>query len=878
MKRFTKNIIKEFKHSFGRFVAIFAIVALGIGFLIGILQATPDMKHSMDVYYRRNAAYDLDVKGTYGLSEQDIAEIAALRDDAGNAIVSAVTPVVSTDAIVRVAGQNAVGRIIGLDFTTLNTDSSLNHLTLQQGRFPQAAGEVVAERSNNHFAELSVGETVTIREYGSYGDVYQIETFTVVGIVSSPDYYYNDGREISTIGTGVVGAVLYGQAYDTAQGQGDGIYDLSAPENPMQLFDSNLFSLYNYFAEEKILYTDCYVALTNSTKYEMFSDKYKNFVSEQAVFLEELGIKQSETINETLQKLEPLLSIAFTDAEWVLLDRATTNVSYVSFDLNVEKVEAIAGIFPIFFIVVAALVALTSMTRMVEEDRMQIGTFKALGYKNGKILSKYLFYCCLATFLGCATGILLGIGLLPAVIWQAYGTMYSLPALALAFEPVLLIAVSVVALVLTALVTLFACRASLKAKPSVLMQPKAPKPGKRILLERAGLLWKPLPFKWKATLRNIFRYKKNIVLTVLSVMGCTALILTGFGLNDSINAVAELQYGNVIRYDMVVEYTGELSEILSDEESELSSFLSDEDISYLSLYGESGQLVFRTNETETNRETIDLYLIENQTEFSSFVDLHERKNSAMIDTRQSGLILPENIAVVYNVQVGDTVTYVSAAKHSYSLTVSAICEYYSGSVAYMDQSAFAALMPEAELSYNTLFIRSGATSEEIDGIAEQLLKDAAVSSVEFTYTTIESFQNLSSTMGLVIIVLVISAGALAAIVLYNLTNINIEERRREIATLRVLGYRRHEVAGYIYRESAILTATGSLLGLLLGFLLHQYIVNRVDSVLMMFGRVIGGWSYLWALLLTIAFAAIVYAFMLLKLNRIDMAESLKSNE
>ena len=876
MRKFNKNIAKEFKTGFGRFVAIMAIVALGVGFLIGVMQATPDMKNTMGKFYADASAYDIDIKGTYGLSDADIEAIAAAKDGEGEKLASYVMPVLSTDAVVSVGGKETVGRIVGLDFSGEGGNIAHNRFELLDGNFPQAPGEVVVERPSDFFEEIAVGEKISLAEGGQrqYGDVYAIEEYTVVGIVSSPDYYYINGREVTTIGTGVVGAVIYGQGYDSADGAGDGMYDLDGGE----LFQA-LNGYIGMSGEESdiIRYTDCWVGLAGSDDYTVFTDGYKQFVLEGADALDAVGAERSAALNETVKELNGFLammgqgSIPET-AEWYVLDRASSNVSYVSFSVNVDKVEDIAGVFPVFFIVVAALVALTSMTRMVEEDRMQIGTFKALGYGNARILSKYLIYCCLASIIGCVAGILIGFSLLPSIFWQAYGTMYVLPALELAFSPWFAVAVIAIALAVTVAVTVFAGWTPLREKPAKLMQPKAPKAGKRILLERVGFFWNHLKFKWKATVRNIFRYKKNMILTIISVMGCTALILAGFGLKDSIGAVQNIQYKEIIRYDAVVD-----CDLSADagENSYLDTFSEGKESAY--LYAENGQLRLG----EDGRESIELYVVDAAEEnslqsFSALVELRTRKKSVKIDLSGEGIVLPENIAIVYGVEAGDTVTYVAASGKAHEVGVAAVCEYYTGSVAYMNLQTFAAIEPEADTAPNVLLVRSGA--EDTAAETEKLLADGRVSAVEFTADTLETFEGLSSTMGLIIAVLVISAGALAAIVLYNLTNINIDERRREIATLRVLGYKHYEVAGYIYRESAILTIVGTLLGLLLGFLLHMFIVGRVDGVMMMFGRAIGGLSYLWAFLLTIAFAAIVYAFMLIKLNKIDMAESLKSNE
>lgn len=864
MKKFNKNIAKEFKTGFGRFIAIMVIIAIGVGFLIGILQATPDMKNTMDSFLEENKASDITVKGTFGLTQEDVDKLAALD------CVESVTPVLSTDSETQADGKEFVVRLNGLDLSS----DYFNTLTLEEGRMPEkGTNEVVAIRSSNKFEEISVGTEISIDpENSTYGDVYAQTTFEVVGIVSSPDYFYVDGRETSSLGTGAVGSILYGYSED--------LYDLQK--------DGSVFSLLGAVSkgEVEIAYTDCWLTVTGAEEYRRFDDDYKNYVLEQSTAIESLGALQSEKVQEQVDALRSLAAmmgqeVSLADAEWYVLDRAGTNVSYVSFALNCEKVEDIAGIFPVFFIIVAALVALTSMTRMVDEDRMQIGTFKALGYGRGRIMSKYLIYCCLASVIGCLVGILCGFALLPSIFWRAYETLYQLPALSYGFSWVLAIAVFGISLAGTAAVTWGACYNSLKEKPSSLMQPKAPKPGKRILLERVPFIWKPLKFKWKATIRNIFRYKKNMLLTIISVMGCTALILTGFGLNDSVNAVTDIQYGSILRYDTMVEYTGDLAQ---SENEALNGFLADAgEGNYLSVYKESGRLVFGSGKNSSS-ETVDLYVVENSS-FNDFVSLHNRKTSAIIDVTKSpedAIVLPENIAVVYGIEKGDTVSYSRTGEDPVTVKVYDICENYTGSYVYISASAYNALFGR-EVSANTILVRSDLDEGARDETVRNILGGNSgvkfeVSSVEFTSTQEETFAGLSSTMGLVIAVLVVSAGALAAIVLYNLTNINIDERRREIATLRVLGYRKAEVAGYIYRESAILTVVGALLGLGLGVLLHMFIVNRVNSVSMMFGASIGGLSFVWSLLLTLAFAAIVYAFMLIKLNKINMAESLKSNE
>lgn len=904
MKKFSKNIVKEFKNSFGRFLAIMAIIALGVGFLIGISQATPDMKTSMSDYLKDNAAYDIDVKAAYGLTLADIDKISSATDDSGDEVVSAYMPAVTSSVMASIDGANETAvNLIGIDFSVVTGDNAsgdyLNHLTLEEGSWPSAADEVVVERANNYFEEAEIGDKIVITDEittanSTYGDIYAQKEFTVVGIVSSPDYYYRDAREVTTVGTGVVSLVMYGnyslEEVENADGgteyvaSDDSVYDLSKENSLFWSLNLDSYDLGSMtipldpIREDNILYTDLWVQISGSDGYECFYTDYKDYVLNNAAYIEEIGNEINAEVNAAIE--DSLLSGAVpANASWYVLDRASTNVSYVSFDMNVEKVEDIAGIFPIFFIVVAALVALTSMTRMVEQDRMQIGTLKALGYRESTIMIKYLVYCILACIIGLVVGILLGFSIMPNIFWNAYRTMYFLPSLYLGFSWWLALAVVFGSLAVTIVVTIIACRTTTKEKPSTLMQPKAPKPGKRILLERCTPIWKRIKFKWKATIRNIFRYKKNMILTIVSVMGCTALILTGFGLGDSVAAVTELQYNDIIFYDTVVSFDGDCEYADGDEHTLESYIDSLGENRYTDVYSESGQLILGDS-----RESVDMYLVTNSEQFSNFVSLHSSASGDALDVAEDGIIIPENIATVYDISAGDEVTYRTADGAELKLTVSGVCEYYTGSDVYMNADNFTAAV-EAEggtvdVSSNAYLIKYGYGDDEdaMNAAAESLLSDPAVTGVEFTYTTLRTFDALNDTMSFVILILVVCAGALAAIVLYNLTNINIDERRKEIATLRVLGYTKWEVAGYIYRESGILTIVGALFGLLVGWLLHMYIVGRVNSVWMMFGKAIAPLSFLWAFLITLGFAIVVYAFMLIKLYKINMAESLKSNE
>ena len=881
MKKYTKFVLNDFRRGFGRFLAIMAIIALGVGFLVGLMQATPDMKNTMNDYYRGNAMYDIDIKGSYGLTEEDVAAIGDVKDEDGEAVTDKTMTVIQTDVPATVGADNTeiVARVNGMSGFTAEDGMALNYLTLEEGRFPEKADECVVERSNLNFEAVAVGDTVTLRAAeGMYGDVYAEESFTVVGIVSDPAYYYRNGREVSSIGNGVVGTVIYvpRTAYTVAfADENDTVGYLTGGTTVFELGTTSLglFDALHAMSVD-IAYTDCFLTVSGSDNYQIFDGGYKDRLEEAAGVYEGLAASDDVSnadIEEIMENFGSMMGdVSLPDASWYVLDTVSSNVSFVSFNMNVDKVSDIAAIFPIFFILVAALVAMTSMTRMVEEDRSEIGTLKALGYGNGKIAAKYLIYCLPAGIIGGVVGLLCGFALLPSIIWSAYGSQYYLPMLQLGISPAFVAIVLVCLIILTAAVTMYACWSSLKERPSLLMQQKAPKQGKRILLERVGFLWKPLKFKYKATLRNIFRYKKNMFMTIISVMGCTALILAGFGVYDSINVVNDVQYTELIRYDVEIAYnsaaeTGSLDEFLTGKE-------------FVSLYTENMSVIVEAEDGGTARESIEMFVAENRAALDKAVSVRERRSGDDIELTGGGIALPENIAEVYGIKAGDTVTLRAADGAEKQTEVIGIFENYIESRAYMSRAAYESLfgfVPED----NVLFVCMDLEGVDEDALSRSLLSDPNVTGIAFTEDDKDVYSGLSQTMGYVIAVLIVSAGALAAIVLYNLTNINIDERQREIATLKVLGYTRAEVAGYVYRESAVLTVVGSLLGLLLGWLLHAFfIVPRIDSVALLLGRTISVWSYLYAFGLTILFAAIVYAFMLIKLNKINPADSLKSNE
>lgn len=574
--------------------------------------------------------------------------------------------------------------------------------------------------------------------------------------------------------------------------------------------------------------------------------------------------KEIDDAQKELDQLEP--------SEWMVLGR-DTNVGYVSFDSNAEKVEAIAKVFPIFFFLVAALVVLTTATRMVDEERTQIGVMKALGYGKGKIAAQYLIYVAVATITGSLFGLLVGFYVFPTVIWNAYTIMYDLPALVIQFNWKYALLSSGAAILTTLLTTFWACYSSLKEAPSRLILPKAPKSGKRILLERVTPLWSRLSFIHKVTARNLFRYKKRFLMTVVGIAGCTALLLTGFGLQDSISDIVNLQFGEVLQYNLTI--TAKDSEKMK-EDPAVQELLDDTGTvdRYLRIAQEGG-------DASANGQSLDVYLFvpEEPDRLSQFVTLQDRKSKVPAELEKDTVLLTEKAAERLGVAVGDTITVQRNDDHRQAeFTVGGVVENYVQNYIYLSPALYEEGYHTQPEMNQTIAVVPDGSQENRDRITSAFLESDQVQAVSFTDDIKDSFQNTIKSIDFIVIVLIVSAGLLAFVVLYNLTNINITERQKEIATIKVLGFYDGEVSAYIYRETILLTLIGTAVGLVLGMALHQFVIRTAEVDMVMFGRTVYWLSYVWSALLTILFSVFVNLVMHRKLKNISMVESMKAPE
>lgn len=561
------------------------------------------------------------------------------------------------------------------------------------------------------------------------------------------------------------------------------------------------------------------------------------------------------------------------DPKWYVYDRSNLP-EHDGYGENADRMRAIGKVFPVIFFLVAALISLTSMTRMVEEQRTQIGTMKAIGYSKWAIVSKYLSYALLATAGGSIIGVLIGEKVLPFIIIYAYGIMYQhIPEILVPYDWAYAIEASIAAVACTMFATVFSCYRELGEQPAALMRPPAPKIGKRVLLEYVGVIWKRLNFTWKSTIRNLMRYKKRFFMTIFGIGGCMALMLVGYGIRDSVFEIADIQYTEIQTYDGNLILKENLSE---DEHQELTDSLEqNQDIArFMDAYMKNLVLTKDGHERETY-----VMVLGQPKDSEKYVHFHDRKTKEAYELSDDGAIISEKTAKLLNAKVGDTISVKDENEGNKDIVIQNICENYMGHYLYMTPKYYEKVYGEKP-EYNTVLfsVQDSYTRQQMEEAGEKILERDEVLSLSYMKDIEKRLNDMLKSLNLVIIVLIVSAGMLAFVVLYNLNTINIAERKRELATLRVLGFYNPEVAAYVYRENILLTLIGTIVGAGLGKILHLFIIETVEVPAAMFGRIINLPSYIYSFLFTILFSMIVNGVMYFKLRKIDMVESLKSIE
>ncbi len=567
------------------------------------------------------------------------------------------------------------------------------------------------------------------------------------------------------------------------------------------------------------------------------------------------------------------------------LNSSTWTVSYQndlpgheSYGQSLENVTAMANVFPVFFFLIAAMMCLATMTRMVEEERMQLGTLKALGYKENSILAKYYWYAAIACILGSAIGIVIGAVVFPKAIDSAYAMMYCLPDVKIYFHWSYILIGTLFSLVSTLSATLFACRRALKTQAAELMRPKSPKPGKRVFLERFTGLWNSMSFGSIVTIRNMFRSKKRMVMTILGVAGCTMLILAAFGINNSVDTIISAQYGEggISHYNLMAVLDDEQlpghSETVNDLEKDIR-------VKNAMLLDTKTMTASSSKEDNDIEMSIHLYVPESNKKLKECITLRSRKGNEVYDLTDDGAVITEKLADDTDTKVGDTIILTDVDGEKYEVIVSAIAENYVYHYVYVSPAYYRNVFGEnPEFMYVLATLKDFANSNDEQYMADDLLAYNEVAGVVSTDVMIDSFNAIVDRLDVVVIIFIVAAGLLAFVILYNLTNISVQERLREIATIKVVGFTDAEVTSYVYRENIFLTIAGILVGLLGGIGLHRIVIDIAEVNVVMFGREIYWWSFLLSVVLTAVFAALVSLLVHKRLQRFDVIAALKSVE
>lgn len=811
-----KTLFRTIKKSFGRYMAIMAIMLLGVGFFSGLKISKTAMVDEYNGYAQKTNLFDYHLLSTLGFSKDDVDAFAALSG------VETAEGCFGADTLLSFDGSESAYKIYTLP-------DEINKLTLVAGRLPESDTECVADASV--FSESDIGSVLQISDNNEDSVLEQFaqNEYTVVGIVKSP-LHIGTGHGTTAIGSGTLEGFVF-----------------IKPESI-----------------KSETYTDIWLSLTE--KAYVYSDEYKEVTQKYESNVKELCESVVQDRYEGLTADIPPEQLALTDIpqpSGYVLTRES-NEDYVSFERDTQIVHGISNIFPVFFFLVAILICITTMSRMVDEERTQIGSLKAMGYSSFEISKKYILYASSASFIGWLIGFFVGTGLIPQVLWMVYGSMYSFGSLSYLFSPSLAIGTLAVCLTCSVLAVLFSCYKELAQTPAQAMRPKAPKNGKRVFLEFIPFLWKRLSFLMKVSVRNVFRYKKRLIMMILGISGCTALLVAGFGIKDSVQNVANYQYDEIMKYDLGVTFAKELS---ADEAEDflIDSGMKKEDCTFLST---SSAEIFANN-TSGDASLV----ISDSSDLSVFLDFRIGEE-AIPYPADGDAIISKKLARDLSVGVDDSFELETADGKKLSLTVSGVFDNYVNDYVYISAGTCAKQW-ESVPAYNSAYI---ITDKDCNEAASELLNIGNVSYVGLNEDMRTRINNSLASIDYIVLLVVVCAGALAFIVMYNLTNINIIERTREIATIGVIGFYPRESAAYVLRENLILSGVGAVLGLALGKLLHKFIMSMIVVGGVMFDDRISLFSYAISLILTIVFALIVNVVMYGKLKKIPLAESLKTVE
>ena len=938
-KSLMKNNIKTISKSRRRFISILVMAFLGVGFYSGLVSSSPDMLDSLDKYVDKNNMYDINIISTLGLKDDDIEALQKIdgvegvfgihskdtfvefNEKENICKVIEYSDKINTPEIIAGRGIENDNECL-LDARYSYAESTENYIGKKiiikddTDEFLQKELEVVGIVESPIYISTERGSTTlgngSINFYIYSGNIINQDYYSEIGVkvanaekeVTNSDKYLELVESVKTKIEGIKEErqqARYDELVNEANSKIDDAqkeYDDKKAEADRELQDAE-----NKINEAKADIRNSEEKLDNSEKeldnQEKMLEANSQIPNIQAMKQQianarkeiEDGRKKIQTAKQELSKNEQEFNTKKAEAQqkldeaqqeiddarkevekiekakWYIQDRLD-NVGYTNIFDAIKTMENISKMFPVIFYLVAVLISLTSMTRMIEEERGEIGTLKALGYNNLQIISKYILYAFLACVIGGILGMSLCFYLLPSIVWTLYSMIYKIPKFYMTYRLGIGVAGILIAFICIGGATIFVAFKELKQTPSVLMRPKPPKNGKRIFMERITFIWKRLNFSKKVTIRNIFRYKKRAIITIIGIAGCTGLMLAGFGIRDSVVDIPNLQFKENFKYETSIALSK------SDNIKQIEEYLnSQEKIENYEEFTASSSKAIHEKKTFD----INIFVPNDKESISNIVNLKDYETGEKLEITDDGVIITDKVAITFGLKVGDTITIIDGDDVEHTLLISGITKNYVGHYMYMSKEFFEKNLDKYDT--NMILINSkDMTDDEQNQISEQILNIDGVASVTNMSSMIKSVSDMLNTMNYVVVVLIVTSAMLAFVVLYNLANINIGERQREIATLKVLGFYDKEVDNYINKENIIFTILGVGLGLLFGVGLTNGIIASIEIDTLRFSKNILPTSYIWAAVITITFSIIVNNIIHFILKKIDMIESLKSVE
>ena len=918
-----KDTFREIKISAGRFISIFAIVALGCGFFAGIKATMPDMVDSANKYFEDNRLMDYKLVSTFGVSSGEIEQIKKLDT------VEGACGGYSKEIFYSYEQQNHVLKAISYSQADKDNPNRMNIPVLVEGRFPSQPGECLIEKKITAPHSFKIGNTLAFSDTDpgkNLTDSLEHSEYKIVGICASP-MYIGYKRDNTKAGNGSILCNIYLPESEFRSGyytesyvrfknvhsmdQFSDEYRDKIDELKQDLTDAFKQSVNQRYktqrerAEHDIEFAKSRIeslkALLSFDKAQLqaydktlvqqqaqientdsiFKDADLASVKQQreiaAGLLQELegkpnGTRQAlteqvqqaqQSVQQGEQQLEKLKA-----PEFYGFDRFEASSDYNSFCGDANKIDSISKVFPEFFILIAFLVCLTTMTRMVDEHRIRIGTYKALGYGTASTASKYLVYGALAAIAGSCLGTAAGLQIFPRIIYSCYKILYNMPSIDTPFKPWYMVMCCLVSLVCICGAVLYSCMKALRSQPSQLMRPKAPQNGRRVLLERAGFIWSRMSFLSKVTVRNLLRYKKRFFMTLVGVAGCTALIITGFGLKHSISDIVDKQFGEILLYDATL--------VMNTNTYDRKQL--DDKLSSLSQVRSYTMSMINDAVAEHKGKTADISLVvaDKYEQIHDYLDLSSVDGSGRLDIPTQGCIITKKMSSLLKIKKGDSITVSREDEKQITLEVKGIAENYAMHYVYITPQQYEGLY-EKQPVYNMAYVNLKEDANESD-FKKEVINCGEFYGVSLMSEAGKDFLTSLDSLDAVVILLIVCAGLLAFVVLYNLANINITERVREIATIKVLGFYDLETSKYIYRENIVSAVLGIILGFGAGIVLHHFVVITAEVDIVLFNHSLVWWSYVLGAVFTAAFTVIVNFVLHFKLKKIDMVESMKSVE